>query len=262
MASRGERMLEAFIAAAPIRVKVREAYRGDGQILVMYGNGHAIRRPWWIQHARRGGRCIAWDLGYWHRSGEDAGMRCSLDTDHPPQWIRPEPPERWAATGLTLRQDATEGGPVVIVGQGAKSLRVRGERAGAWEAGILKRLQKLYPDREPVFRPKRPTDRGPTDRGPAGVRRLEQPEIADALRGASLVVCRHSNVAVDACIAGVPVVCESGAASALYGADLCTITKPSPAERLAFLQSLAWWNWRPSEAGQAWSYLLQRIASG
>ena len=35
--------------------------------------------------------------------------------------------------------------------------------------------------------------------------------IADVLNGCSVVVCRHSNVAVDACIAGVPVECEGGA---------------------------------------------------
>jgi hypothetical protein len=86
--------------------------------------------------------------------------------------------------------------------------------------------------------------------------------IIDSLRGCSLVVCLHSNVAIDACIAGVPVVCEDGAAAALYTNDIRHPVKPTREQRMAFLESLAWWNWLPIEAPKAWAYALDRISSG
>jgi hypothetical protein len=255
MAQRGRRMIEALRDTAPIPVRVSEAYTGKAEILITYGTGHPIRRPWWEAHRRKGGRCIGLDLGYWNRADPDAAMRVTLDTDHPPQWMRAEPAARWNATGIKLREDADPKGPIVLVGSGRKSLQVLRERPLQWEAGVVPRLRSL--GREIVYRPKRPTDPAPK-----GMRALRQEPIEDALRGASLVVCRHSNVAIDACIAGVPVACNAGAASALYGKDPCEPKMVTRAQRLAFLQGLAWWNWRPSEAAQAWPYLLDRIQCG
>ena len=73
------------------------------------------------------------------------------------------------------------------------------------------------------------------------------------MRGARLVVCRHSNVAVDAVIAGVPVECEDGAAYWLRD-------KPyTPEVRRDFLDRLAWWQWKPEECMKAWEF-IRRMA--
>jgi hypothetical protein len=65
--------------------------------------------------------------------------------------------------------------------------------------------------------------------------------IQNVLRGASLVVCRHSNVAVDAVVAGVPFEAEDGAATWLKG-------KPyTIGNRLDFLRRLAYWQWHQGE---------------
>ncbi len=259
IAARGRRMLEALVDTAPIPVKVRGAYTGDAEILVTYGTGHPIRRPWWLEHRRRGGRCVGLDLGYWDRMIEgDAGMRFTLDTDHPPQWIRPEPPDRFDARGAALRSDAHPDGPVVVVGQGVKSAAVARERPGEWEARTIAKVRAALPGRPIHFRPKRAQGA----KAPPGTVKRVDDSIEAVLVGASLVVCRHSNVAVDACLAGVPVVCDAGAAAALYGSNLCNPNTPTPAQRLEFLRSLAWWNWRPSEAAAAWAYLLARIRAG
>jgi len=258
VAKRGRRMLEALADTAPIRTRIRTRYVGDCELLITYGLGHPIRRPWSLRHVKSGRHCIGWDLGYWLRDlPDDAGMRCTIDTDHPPQWLRPEPPERFDALGIRLREDADPAGPVLLIGIGDKERRMRRDGPMQWERGMLAKLRQALPGREIVFRPKRRA-------GPLlpGMPNNTDEFIEDALRGASLVVCRHSNVAVDACIAGVPVVCENGAASALYGSDICNPRQPTQAERLNFLRSLAWWNWRPSEAAQAWKYLLNRIESG
>lgn len=246
MARRGARMIEAMIAAAPVEVRVRERYRGECDILMTYGMGHPVRRPWWQQHRAAGGRCIGWDLGYWRR--DDGMMRCTIDHDHPQAMLRPEPPERWDRERIALRSDGKANGPIVLVGLGAKTVRDHGMKSLRWERGQIERLKAERPARKIVFRPKRPNDRSPN--GTADNRPIEA-----VLNGASLVVCRHSNVAVDACIAGVPVQCEDGAAHALYANN----EQPSPDERLQFLRSLAWWQWHKTEAADAWTYLLSRI---
>lgn len=247
MARRGQRMLEAMIAAAPIPVQVRENYVGDCEILMTYGTGHAVRRPWWLKHLAKGGRCIGWDLGYWHH-GQDT-MRVTLDADHPQRWIREEPADRWDACGIELREDACEDGPAVIVGLGPKSVRAYGLAPLQWEQAAAARMAKK--GRAMVFRPKRASDprlrKMPVAIGP----------IEEVLRGASLVVCRHSNVAIDACIAGVPVICEDGAAVALYRHG----PAPTREQRLQFLRGLAWWQWKPNEAKDAWTYLLTRLSA-
>jgi hypothetical protein len=256
MGKRGARMLEAMIAAAPVPLKVRRTFVGDCDVLMTYGTGHPVRRPWWKKQRAIGGRCIGWDLGYWKLKADGTyRMRVTVDDDHPHRLIRPEPPERWDAEGIALREDAGPG-PIVLIGLTAKSNHAAGLPTLHWERKKLREIEKLYPGRAVVHRPKRPTD--PLLRQ---VRIAEGGPIEPVLKGASLVVCKHSNVAVDACIAGVPVVCEDGAARALYGSDLSAPKVPTREERLAFLRGLAWWQWKPEEAKDAWTYLLQRLSA-
>ena len=79
--------------------------------------------------------------------------------------------------------------------------------------------------------------------------------IEDVLRNASLLVCAHSNTAVDACIAGVPVECDDGAAFALYAGNAA----PNRDERRAFLEALAWWQWTTQEAPAAWAVIRDQL---
>lgn len=254
MFPRGARMLEAMIATAPVPVRVRRTYVGDCQVLMVYGTGHPGRRPWQLKHLQKGGHLIGWDLGYWQREVNGTfTMRATLDADHPQRFIRAEPPERWDAAGIKLRSDADPAGPVIVVGMGPKANRAHGLRPLAWEARAAAAAAKT--GREVVYRPKRPGD----PKLP-GLRVLPGP-IEEALKGASLVVCRHSNVAIDACIAGVPVVCDDGAAAALYRGKVPDPTIPTREERLAFLRGLAWWQWTPNEAKDAWIYLLGRLSA-
>ena len=256
-ADRGRAMIEAMVAAAPIPIKQRHAYRGDCEILVTYGTGHPERRIGWLAHLRKGGRCIGLDLGYWNRTGRDAAMRVTLDADHCNRWIRPEDPERFDREGIRLREDHDPKGPIIVVGTTKKDGVISGAKPMEWELAKFAQLATAYPKREIVYRPKRARDQRPH-----GYRFDLREDIRQVIKGASLVVCKHSNVAVDACIAGIPVACDDGAASALYTGDLCNPTKPTKAQRLEFLRSLAHWQYRPSEAAQCWDYLLGRIRFG
>ena len=244
---RGRAMLKAMIAAAEsagVEAVVTEQWERRAPWLMSYGLGHPERRHWTRQHLADGGRLIGWDLGYWDRNGVDFKMRLTVDHDHPHRLIRPMPMERFKAAGIRLRNDFDPAGHIVLVGLGRKQRIYLDLDGQTWESAKLTALQNRFPGRRILYRPKVETEglRGcQTARGP----------IERVLQGASLVVCAHSNVAVDACIAGIPVECEDGAAFALYRQN----TNPTHEQRLEFLRSVAWWQWSPREALQAWQFI-------
>lgn len=248
MANRGAQMLRAMIDASPFNVVEREKYRGDCEILMVYGTGHPTRRAWWLEHIASGRPAVAWDLGYWNRDART--MRLTIGDDHPHALITPEDGARWDAEGIELRNVHKPSGHVVIVGMSRKATKIHLMPTQKWELHAARSAAKEFPDRRVVFRPKRPTDPAlpgfPSMRG----------DLQEVLRGASLVICRHSNVAVDACMAGVPVRCEDGAAFALYRHG----EQPTLAQRLEFLRSLAHWQYTPNEASQAWNYIRRRLS--
>lgn len=250
-ARRGEKMLRAMIAAAPrcgVECVLTSVWRKAAPVLMTYGLGHLQRRPWQEAHKREGGRLIGWDLGYWDRDIPiHFRMRLTLDDDHPHRLVREESPERFQQSGIELREDSDPAGPVVLVGLGRKQRAMMRLDPQAWERKKLAELKCRFPDREVIYRPKR-------NEYVHGFRTLTGP-IETAIRGASLVVCHHSNVAVDACIAGVPVECEDGIAFALYRDN----PSPSREERLRFLQGVAWWQWTTAESVQAWQFIKARM---
>lgn len=251
-AVRGEKMLRAMVEAAAgagVRVAFTDRWRAKAPWLMTYGLGHPERRAHNLEHIRRGGRLIGWDLGYWHRDVPVSfSMRLTIDADHPHRMLVPMPARRFDAAGITLREDFDPTGPIILCGLGPKQRRMLGLGVQQWERRTLARLHREMPGRRVLYRPKyaeHPLERCPTSHGP----------IEDALRGASLLVCAHSNTAVDACIAGVPVECEDGAAFALYENN----PMPTRAQRLSFLRRLAWWQWTVPEAAQAWAFIKDRL---
>lgn len=248
---RGTQIMRAMVDASRhvgVRCIVTETYQKRAPWLMSYGLGHPVRRGWTERHVETGGRLIGWDLGYWDR---DQSMRVTVDHNHPWRSLRDMPGDRWAAAGIPLRDDFNPDGPIILVGIGRKSREQFGHRPQEWELNTLAAIRAAYPHRQVLYRPKKPESL-------AGCSNIEGP-IGDVLKGASLVVCRHSNVAIDACIAGVPVVCEDGAAAALYGSDLANPVNPDRQDRLQFLQNLAYWQYRPEEAVQAWKFLIKVI---
>lgn len=247
---RGRIMMQAMIDAAPkvgVRCIVTETYRRKANLLMSYGLGHLERRRGTEAHVAAGGRLIGWDLGYWDR---ESAMRVTVDSGHP-KAMPDMPADRWSRSGISLREDFNPKGPIILVGMGHKSRAQFGYEGQAWELGKLKQIQRQFPGHRVLYRPKKPESWQASE--------ISVGSVEAALRGASLVVCRHSNVAVDACIAGVPVVCEDGAAAALYGSDLSNPVIPDREARLRFLQNLAWWQYRPEEAVMAWKFLIKVI---
>jgi hypothetical protein len=235
-------ILGAMHQASRMPGQATASYTGDHRWLMLWGVGREEHAQAWRAHS---GPVVMWDLGYFGRAKRDGYYRVSVDHWHPtPEQIertRPDP-ERWDRFGVPLREDGDTAGPIVLVGMGPKSHAFTGDVG--WEQRTLQRLRERFPGRRIEYRakPGKPAARLDCARSAAG-------SIEEAIRGASLVVCRHSNAAVDAVVAGVPVECEDGAARWLQGRAYTAAT------RLDFLRRLAWWQWRVDEAAQAWQFL-------
>lgn len=245
MAKRGIRMLESLASNCPKAVNVTNYYEGTARTLIMYGAGLDYRANVMQEHLKRGGRVIAWDLGYWDREND---MRMSIDGIHPtPEHIAQAPtkPRRQ----FSLRQDADPNGPILLVGIGFKSVKAYDLGYMQWEHAKFAELSARFEGKQILWRPK-----GKDQTRLPGAKLVSGMPIENAMRGCSLVVCRHSNVAVDACIAGIPVECEDGAAYALYKDN----PNPTVAERLDFLNRLSWFNWRIGDADETWQH-MQRV---
>lgn len=242
MSKRGRKMLDALAYNAPDNTQVTSHYQGSSRVLIMYGAGLDYRTNVMQQHLNRGGRVIAWDLGYWDREEE---MRMSIDGIHPtPEQIAQAP--SIARKSFYLRDEANPDGPILLIGIGFKSVKAYNLGHLQWETAKLAELQARFENKQIFWRPK-----GKDQSRLPGTKLINGMPIEYALRGCSLVVCRHSNVAVDACIAGIPVECEDGAAYALYKNN----PNPTKEERLQFLSKLSWFNWRIGDAPKAWEHM-------
>jgi hypothetical protein len=253
-------MLErSLLNTAPFPAREVTKPDHDPQILlVMYGPGSPDRTAMINSHLLVGGKVVCFDRGYLGRSsrGDEEHYRIAINRLHvSPEHIEgtSDDPSRFNKFNLSLRNDFRDTGQVVVAGLGPKSRK--GLNLFDWERNTLQSLKDRFPGRRIVYRPKYAGAGKPFD----GVRwplRDNKRKIEEVLRGASLAVVRHSNVAIDACIAGVPVECEDGAAVWLYRNG----AQQSEERRRVFLNKLAWWNWRADEMAQAWKFLLPRLS--
>jgi len=246
MSPKGERMLEAMVAAAPAGSAVTRSYRGEHRLLLVYGVGQPNRFAARREHLRRGGNVAMLDLGYWDRDKQ--AMRVSVNELHPTAAQLDMAP-----LGDTRSRPAAKpepaldpAGPILLVGIGPKSVHLYGLRPYRWEREALAMIKTRFPGRQVLWRPK-----GRREIDLPGTTTASGGDIGDVLPRCSLVVCRHSNVAVDATVAGIPVLCEAGAAAVLYASG----PAPDAAARNEFLRRLAWWNWQPGEAAALWQWL-------
>jgi len=224
-------------------------------VLMLYGLGGADRLGVAASHLKSGKPFIAWDLGYWDRLATNRKFRLAFNGNHPDS-VMSGPTTggaRFESAGLPMGNVSNPDGPILLIGSGPKSVAVW---ADGWAESKSCELMAAFPDREILYRPKpgKPIERG------VKYHDLSTGPIDIALEGISLVVCRHSNVAVDACRLGVPVVCDAGAAAAIYPQSLADRhNQPDEATRLEFLHRLAWWQWSARESGEAWQFIERKL---
>jgi hypothetical protein len=189
------------------------------------------------------------DLGYWSR---ETHWKIVANGFSPAPYVKAGmSSERFEKLGIDIKPER-RGKKVVIAGSSMKSAQLHGLQHMAWETQkaqefLSKGLQVVYrPKPKDVYKraiPQCGYDIGPLD-------------FSDALA----VVTHHSNVALDALVNGVPVYCETGAASVM-NFDLSQIQSPYiPEGREQFLWDCAYLQWTLEEmrSGECWAHLKSR----
>lgn len=261
---KGRRVLEAFAAGCSVPFGWADRFSGNNEMCVTWGPGAPEQQAALRKSKLIGCRFVAFDLGYWDRIGSERHLRVTVDNGHPQAFVmrRDEPESRFDRAKIELRNDSADGGHVILVGMGEKSrqqLTTTGRPVT--ELDMLRKIlaSPVYGKRHIVYRPK-----GSSRERLQGCETInrDSQSIEKLLNGAGLVVTRHSNVAIDAIIAGVPAVCWDGAAAAVLGSDLSKPVYRLPDEtRLRFLRNLAWWQWTEAELrnGSMWRWLKSWI---
>lgn len=249
----GRVILRAIVDAAPaagVRVNVIERYTGRTKWLVIWGVGAPGRAVVRDKHVRAGGLVALWDIGFFKRCKISGHCKVSINQDYATNWLdRTEPqPERFATLDLALRNDHDPSGHIILAGIGPKQHDYMRGKIDNWERNKLLELRRRFPGRRIVYRPKprRPFIQLPVETDATS-------EIEDVLRGAALAVCHHSNVAVDAVLAGVPFESDDGVSTWLKG-------KPYTEEtRLDFCRRIARWQYKSTEMIEAWNFLRSTV---
>lgn len=228
--------------AADIQLTVTEAYRGAARWLVCWGPGAPDRVGPMRQQLAAGGHVVCFDLAYWQRLEK---VRVSIDAAHPQAWVlrRTWPTSRFEADRIGVSNGWDPRGPVIVAGIGVKATVQYGDQVALWEAAMT------------------------ADAHRRGYRVQHRPKqgasapIEQTLRGASLCITWHSNVAVDAIRLGIPVICRDGAAAAVCPSTWTDDPQPLAVDvRDRFLANLAWFQWTPGEAPLLWRFLQELLA--
>lgn len=189
------------------------------------------------------------DLGYWQR---EAYYRFAVNGWSPERYVRAgRPSDRFERLGLTIKPWRAGGREIIVAGCTQKAASDHGLEYQAWEASAIQCLQGC--GRPVVYRPK-PNDQNAT---PFEGVEMDRRPISEALATAYAVVTHHSNTAIDALLAGIPVHCETGAAAALSVPLDQIADAPLLDGREQFLHDVAWLQWTVDEmrSGEAWAYL-------
>ena len=164
------------------------------------------------------------DLGYWGRRafrGDYSGIhKVVLDARHATGYFRRgRPADRLAGAPVIKpwRESTSPGGHVVLAGLSAKGAHSCGLAPYEWERRTIAALRRVTA-RPILYRPKpswaeaRPIPGG--ERDGVGFSPASEP-LEAALEGAHALVTCHSNAALDALCAGIPVCAEEGLASVM-----------------------------------------------
>lgn len=250
------RALIAASAQAGLDVIESTRYTGAAPWLLLWGPGAPARRDAIRDHVAKGGRAIALDLAYWHRERK---IRVSFDAPHPQAYVmrRPLPVDRLVADGIVLTNEWNPDGPIVIAGLGEKARVQYGQgNVDAWEAEMARDCLDRW-SKAVGYRPKRADGAAPS----WATKTVAGGAIEDAIRGVSLVITWHSNVAVDAIRMGIPVVCRDGAAAAVCPSTIPDRPEPlAPAVRDRFLANLAHFQYSKHEAAQFWRFAQEMLS--
>lgn len=206
------------------------------------------------------GRAVYVDLGYWGRreGGRWSGYhKISVNARHPVGYYRQpsHPNDRVQRFGVVPAKWRRSGEFILLAGMGDKGAYAEGHDPEAWERWAIAEIQR-YTDRRILYRAK-PSWK--TAKPIAGtVWSDPKVPVENELARSWAVVTHHSNVAVDAILAGVPAFCWGGVAREMSLQDLSRIEDPYyPPGRKQWAADIAYTQWSVDEmrAGLPWVHL-------
>jgi hypothetical protein len=189
------------------------------------------------------------DLGFWSR---DTHYRMTVNGWGAESYVKAGlPSDRLESFGVSIKP-WNEGDEVLLVGSTQKSAIEHGYGYMQWESDMAKRLISM--GHKVAYRPK-PND---IQKEPIQGCRYDLGDISDSFRRAKLVVAHHSNVAVEALAAGIPVHCAIGAAAAMSTPIESIGERPEGREQ--FLADVAYlqWSLEEMERGDYWAHIKER----
>lgn len=226
----------------------------DSDLAFFYGlTGENVKM---FKDYRRERKVIYADLGYFGRreGGRWSGYhKLSINDRHPTNYYRARKhaPDRFLKHNVPI-QPWGEGRYVIVAGMSDKGALAEGYQPHQWEQWAINEVRK-HTDRPIVYRPK-PSWSGKI-RLPGAEYQVGVP-LEHALKDCHAVVCHHSNVAVEAILAGVPAFTWGGVAEEMGCQDLSMMESPHrPDNREEWAHALAYTQWNIAELATAEPWL-------
>ncbi len=197
-----------------------------------------------------GKKVVFVDLGYWHRQlgGRWMGFhKIAVNARHPDAYLmsNKQPQTRFNRFNIKILPWQQRGKAIIVAGMSAKSAESYALKPEEWERWAVAELQK-HTKRQIIYRPKPSWKEARPIKG-AAFQHIVRP-IGQALLDCHAVVTHHSNVAVDAVLAGVPAFCWRGGAESMSLQDLSLIERPYyPKHRGQWASNLAFCQWDVKE---------------
>lgn len=240
-----------------VRILPSTAYKSiDSDVAVFYGLAEGLSKVMddYSSHAK----AVYMDLGYWHRriTGKyDGYHKVSVNSRHPTKYFQREKhsPARFKQLGLAIEPwRKNKDGHILVAGMSAKAAIAEGLDPEIWERNTIHGLS-LHTNREIIYRPKPNWSSARPIRGSTIQRKVE---LVDALKGCHSVVTHHSNVAVDALLAGIPTYCWHGIATPLSLQNIHDDpVYPEGREQWAWDAAYCQWSVDEMSKGLPWKHL-------
>lgn len=236
-----------------------EAYNGPHKEVAVFYGLYGRLRDAFSDYRRFNRKAVYIDLGYWERTkgGKLYGYhKVSVNNRHPTAYYetRQRPGDRFKQLGVDIKPWNKTGTHILVAGMGSKAADVEGFKPSQWEEAAVREIRR-FTDRPIMYRPK-PSWRHCTKIEDT-IYSWDQP-LEAALENCFAVVSHHSNVCVDAIMAGIPVFCWHGVAAKMGLQELRRIENPIyPDGRYEWACNIAYTQWRPDEmrTGEVWRFL-------
>ena len=246
--------------AIPHKLLSSTGYPGkpEADIAIFYGLSDGLKRIFDDYRIHR--RALFVDLGYWHRRKKtrwDGYHKVCIDDRHPTAYFQRVPRDDQRVRAMELPDPApwrASGTHILVAGMSGKAAAAEGLAAEQWERETIATLRRIT-SRPIIYRPKPNWNMA---RPILGATLDATTPLEIALRDCHVAVSHHSNVMIDALMAGVPIICEGGAASVLNGGTLADVENPAmPDGREQFMRDLSYTQWKMEEmaSGMFWRFM-------